>query len=171
MMRACGAIDPKTAVFRARPNKRRKRMNKHLAWLLVAIGLFGCSAGKSLNTGVRNGKLAECPSSPNCVSSQSTDPQHFVDPLFFNGSAADAKIRLMRVLQGMKRAEIRENAENYIHVEFTSLIFRFVDDVEFLIDAQNQVIQVRSASRIGHSDMGVNRRRVEKIRRKFSDNN
>jgi uncharacterized protein (DUF1499 family) len=68
----------------------------------------------------------------------------------------------------MKRVEIIENRDNYLHAEFTSLIFRFVDDVEFLIDAPNGVIQVRSASRKGYSDMGVNRRRVEEIRKQFS---
>jgi uncharacterized protein (DUF1499 family) len=91
-----------------------------------------------------------------------------VAPLSFQGSAVEAKRRLIGVLREMKRAEIKTDRENYVHAEFTSLIFRFVDDVEFLIDASAQVIHVRSASRTGTSDLGVNRRRVEEIRRKFS---
>lgn len=143
-------------------------MNKHLLWVLVVIGLFGCSTARSPNVGIRNGRLADCPSTPNCVSSQSSDPKHFVAPLSFQGSAVEAKRRLIAVLRQMKRAEITTEQENYVHAEFTSLIFRFVDDVEFLIDASNQVVHVRSASRTGTSDLGVNRRRVEEIRRKFS---
>jgi uncharacterized protein (DUF1499 family) len=154
--------------FSSRRNNEEKGMNKHLIWVLVVIGLFGCSTAKPSNVGIRNGKLSDCPSTPNCVSSQSSDPKHFVAPLSFQGSAVEAKRRLIVVLREMKRAEIKTERENYVHAEFSSLIFRFVDDVEFLIDASAQVIHVRSASRTGTSDLGVNRRRVEEIRRKFS---
>jgi uncharacterized protein (DUF1499 family) len=155
-------------IFFNRQNNEEKGMNKHLLWVLVVIGLFGCSTARPSNVGIRNGRLADCPSTPNCVSSQSADSQHFVAPLSFQGSAAEAKRRLLAVLREMKRAEITTERENYVHAEFTSLIFRFVDDVEFLIDDSNQVIHVRSASRTGTSDLGVNRRRVEEIRRKFN---
>jgi uncharacterized protein (DUF1499 family) len=76
--------------------------------------------------------------------------------------------RLLAVLGSMKRVEIVTREEGYLHAEFTSAVFRFVDDVEFSIDDRNNVIHVRSASRLGFSDLGVNRRRVEDIRKRFA---
>ena len=143
-------------------------MHRNILFLVVVIGLFGCSAGKPSGLGIRNGKLTDCPQSPNCVSSQSADGKHFIAPLSFQGPALEAKRHLIQILAGMKRVAIITDQENYIHAEFTSLIFRFVDDAEFLIDAQNQVIHVRSASRTGTSDLGVNRRRIEAIRKAFN---
>ncbi len=115
-------------------------------------------------------ELEPCPNTPNCVSSQATDEDHFISPLQFAGSSETAKARLLRVLKSEKRVEITAVEENYVRVEFRSLFFRFVDDVEFLIlekQGDGSVIHVRSASRVGRSDFGVNRRRVERIRSKF----
>ena len=74
---------------------------------------------------------------------------------------------LIEAVSGMKRARIVAAEERYIHAEFTSALFRFVDDVEFLLDSETKTIHVRSASRVGYSDLGVNRRRVEEIRSRF----
>ena len=117
--------------------------------------------------GIDQGKLSPCPDSPNCVSSQSTDPSHYVDPLFFTDSRIDAKIRLLKIIESIPRTQIISHTDNYIHVEFTSLIFRFVDDVEFLFDDEHNLIQVRSASRVGYSDLGMNRKRIEALRQQF----
>jgi uncharacterized protein (DUF1499 family) len=117
------------------------------------------------NLGVHNGKLAPCPDSPNCVCSQSTDAGHLIEPLRYTKSAAEAMVVLKEVVQQQKRTTIITETTNYLHVEFRSALFRFVDDVEFLVE--DKVIQVRSASRVGYSDLGVNRKRVETIRREF----
>ena len=117
--------------------------------------------------GVTEGKLSPCPESPNCVSSQSSDPSHFVEPLAYSDTQPTAKMRLVKIIQSMPRSQIISTTDNYIHVEFTSLIFRFVDDVEFLFDGEQKLIHVRSASRVGYSDLGANRNRVEAIRQKF----
>lgn len=118
---------------------------------------------------VTHGKLAPCPDSPNCVSSQSSDSSHFVEPLSYPDSRAEAKTRLLKIIESMPRTQIISNTHLYIHAEVTSLLFRFVDDVEFLFEEESALIHVRSASRIGYSDLGVNRKRIEAIRQKFQE--
>jgi uncharacterized protein (DUF1499 family) len=107
--------------------------------------------------------LTACPKSPNCVSSQGADPEHAVAPLTYTGAASAAMADLRKIITGMKRAVIISETNTYLHIEFTSAIFRFVDDVEFLVDDTEKKIHIRSASRIGYSDFGVNRGRVGKI--------
>lgn len=117
-------------------------------------------AGKRPNNlGVKAGKLAPCPDTPNCVSSQSKDSEHAIDPLPYV-SIVDIK----KVVENMERTTIIEETDNYLYAEFKSRLMGFVDDVEFHKDDVNQVVHVRSASRLGKSDLGVNRKRVESIR-------
>jgi len=114
--------------------------------------------------------MTPCPKTPNCVSSVDTDPKHFIEPLQFRGNATEAHERLLKILYSLKRVRVVVSEEDYIHAEFVSAIFRFVDDVEFYLDDRNKVIHVKSASRVGYSDLGVNRRRVENIRKRFDQN-
>jgi len=114
-------------------------------------------------------KLPPCPDSPNCVASQSPDEAHYIAPLSYQGELAQAREALLSIIQSMARANIVTAEDNYIHAEFTSLVFRFVDDVEFYLNADNKTIEVRSASRKGHYDFGVNRNRVEAIRKQLSE--
>ena len=129
--------------------------------------LSTCSTDQAINTGATNGRLSPCPKSPNCVSSLSDDTSHYVTPLRYKRSLEEARERLISVINSMKRSEIVTAERNYIHTTFKSGLFRFVDDVEFSFDNQRKVIDVRSASRMGYSDLGVNRKRVEEIRQKF----
>ncbi|MCA9248423.1 MAG: DUF1499 domain-containing protein [Planctomycetales bacterium] len=117
------------------------------------------------NLGVRNGQLAACPASPNCVSTRATDEQHAIEPVVFSGSTADAMARIQEALAALPRVRIVTADGAYLHAEATSRLFRFVDDVEFLYDEQNGVIHFRSASRVGHSDLGANRKRMEQFRK------
>ncbi len=126
--------------------------------------MAGCGGSVPKDLGVKNDRLADCPPSPNCVSSRSLDAGHAVDPLTYSTDAVSAMSALKDIIAHMKRTHIRTETKRYLHVEFTSALFRFVDDVEFLIDEQTRTIHVRSASRIGHSDLGANRKRVELIR-------
>jgi len=137
-------------------------MTTVMAGLLLSVSACGSS-----NIGMQNSRLKPCPDSPNCVSSFETSPSHSVAPLGYKGSKADAYQKLLFILQTAKRVKIVTSEENYIHAEFTSRIFRFVDDVEFYFDEKEPVIHVRSASRVGYSDLGANRKRVEEIRRQF----
>ena len=113
-------------------------------------------------------RLKPCPSSPNCVSSlPDEDEKHRVAPLSWTGDLAQAKSRLRQAVLSAGDATFVQETETYWHVEFRSRILRFVDDVEFVFDRDSKVIHVRSASRVGYSDFGVNRKRVEKIRSQF----
>jgi len=116
------------------------------------------------NIGVQSGKLAPCPNTPNCVNSQSQDPKCCIEPLSYQSTPAEAMAKLKTVIESQQRTKIITETENYLYAEFTSGLMGFVDDVEFLLDESNQVIHIRSASRLGKSDLGVNRKRIETIR-------
>lgn len=136
--------------------------------LCLIVMMVGCSGNRPFQLGVIGGRLAACPDMPNCVSSQSNDPRHVIAPLRYEGTAEKARERLIEAVSGMKRARIVVAEERYLRAEFTSALFRFVDDVEFLLDDDAGTIHVRSASRVGNFDLGVNRRRVEEIRLRFN---
>ena len=112
-------------------------------------------------------KLAPCPDTPNCVSSLAEDQKHFIEPISYVGENPVAQRNLLGILDSFKGAHVVRLEDDYIRAEFVSSIFRFIDDVEFYFDEARQRIQVRSASRTGYSDLGVNRRRIEKIRKQF----
>lgn len=129
-------------------------------------------ASRPKNLGLNaEGKLRNCPDKPNCVCSQhhENDPKHHIQPISFTGDPLAAFKRLRHVIKSQPRVEVITSEETYLHAEFTSLIFRFVDDVECLLDAENQLIHIRSASRSGYSDLGVNRKRVEQLRTAFNE--
>jgi uncharacterized protein (DUF1499 family) len=130
----------------------------------VGILLVGCAMVRPSTAEAEQGKLSACPISPNCVSSQSTDVIHKIEPLAYKSSKDQAYAELKKIIHSMKRTKIVKETDSYLHVEFRSALFRFVDDVEFYFDEGAKLIQVRSASRIGYSDLGVNRRRIESIR-------
>jgi uncharacterized protein (DUF1499 family) len=111
------------------------------------------------NLGVREGRLAPCKRSPNCVSSQAdpADREHYIAPL--HGTMAAVR----QALKAMPRASIVSEKENYLYAEFRTKLMRYVDDVEFFFDGA--AIQVRSCSRLGRRDFGVNRKRVETLRK------
>ena len=113
------------------------------------------------------GRLAPCPNTPNCVSSQESG-RSAVAPLSFNDSASNALARLQRILESLPRTRIVESTDSYLHAEVKSRIFGFVDDIEFLVDPLAGRVHLRSASRVGYSDFGVNRARVETIRVRFA---
>ena len=144
--------------------------------LLLYIGIVSiigmcaaCSGKRPSNLGAQDGTLRPCPESPNCVSSFAADAAHRIDPLKFTGGVNEGRDALVKVISSMKRAKVVTAAGTYVYAEYTSALFRFVDDVEFLFDGTAGVIHVRSASRVGYGDMGVNRKRVEEIRRLFNE--
>lgn len=132
---------------------------------VVTLALLSFFSRKPDNLGVHDGRLSPCLATPNCVCSQDDDAQHAVAPLTFEGEPAAAWERLRAVVAAMPRTAIVTATDDYLHAESTSLVFRFVDDLEFQLDLARRVIHVRSASRAGRSDLGVNRARVEEVRR------
>ena len=124
--------------------------------------MFNFSGERPSNLGVKDGKLAACPGTPNCVNSQSNDAQSKIDAL-----PAVSITEIKGVVEAMEGTTIIEETDNYLYAEFKSKLMGYVDDVEFYRDEANNVVQVRSASRLGKSDLGVNRKRVEEIRSKL----
>lgn len=119
------------------------------------------------NLGVTHGRLAPCRRTPNCVSSQadSADAEHYIAPIAFNGSVDEAMAAVKHAVESMARSTIVREERGYLYAQFRSRLLRYVDDVEFFHDGG--AIQVRSSSRLGRRDFGVNRARVEEIRRRI----
>jgi uncharacterized protein (DUF1499 family) len=157
--------------------------------ILLGVGLVlaGAAAGIALHTaltqgetvfagkrpsnlGVTDGRLAAPKRSPNCVSSHAdpADAGHYIAPIKFAGSAVDAIATLRRIVDGTERTFVVKHEANYLYAEYKSKLMGFVDDVEFYAAEKEGVIHVRSASRLGRRDFGVNRSRVESIREQFA---
>jgi len=134
-------------------------------YLCILLGATHAAGG----SGAKANRLSPCPDSPNCVSSQSTDKAHFIDPLTYQDSPAEARQRLITILKSTKRVRLVKVDTDFIHAEFRSFIFRFVDDVTFYFSSEETIIHVRSASRTGYYDFGANRRRVERLRSAFEN--
>lgn len=151
--------------------------------LAVLLLLAGAAAGVALHTvltpgdtmfagkrpanlGLHDGRLAPCRRSPNCVSSQAdpADAVHYIAPIPFQGAPVEAMAAVRRAVDSMSRATIVRHEPDYLYAEFRSRLMGFVDDVEFAYDDKAGLIQLRSASRLGRRDFGVNRKRIEAIR-------
>jgi uncharacterized protein (DUF1499 family) len=110
--------------------------------------------------------IVPCKSKPNCVSSLNYEARFHVEPLRYD-DIETAKATLLAILKSYKRVRIVAEKENYVRAEFASFVFRFIDDVEFYFDEKEKLIHLKSASRVGYSDLGTNRKRIEKIQEKF----
>lgn len=133
--------------------------------LILPLPTWAAASG----LGINNGYLAPCPTSPNCVVSQNGDDKHAIAPLEYHVDRDTARATLLKVLSVVPRTEVVEQTNDYIHALSQSRIFKFVDDVEFYLPADEKVIHVRSASRVGDWDLGVNHRRIEQIRLALKD--
>ena len=133
--------------------------------VLTASAILGGCSFSPVSSGVVSGQLGICPSSPNCVSSYNADGTHRIAALRFQGNRDAAKRKLITVLGIREDTQIEEDKDDYVRVTFTTPYLKFVDDGEFLFTDNS--IEVRSASRMGYSDMGKNRDRMEEIRKAF----
>ena len=152
--------------------KNLKTMNKQTLIVLASLFFIAGCMGTMPNLGVENGKLKQCPDTPNCVNSQAKNKKHFIEPIIISATSVEAKNYILIALKELKRSKVVVAESNYIRAEFVSKVFRFVDDVEFYFpdsDSKELLIHVRSASRIGYSDLGVNRKRIENIRSKIQE--
>jgi uncharacterized protein (DUF1499 family) len=122
---------------------------------------------KPKRVGLIDGKFHPCPKSPNCVSTQSSDEKHKMEPIKYEGSLEEAKSKIITITKSLKRSKIVIETENYLHIEFRTAVWRFVDDVEFFFDDTEKIIHFRSAARLGYSDLGVNRKRMENIKKLY----
>ena len=140
-------------------------------YALAALpGIGSAFAGsRPENLGIANGKLASCPPSPNCVVSQSEDAEHAISPIAYEGDRDTARRNLISILGIVPRTKIIEERDNYLLAESESRLMGFVDDTEFYLPKDEALIHMRAAARLGESDLGVNRRRLEQIRLAFKD--
>lgn len=153
------------------------------ALLALALLLAGAAAGLAIhvatatgdtvfswkrpdNLGVKDGRLAPPKRTPNCVSSQAdpVDAEHYIAPIPFKGDAPAAMAAVRKAVEAMAGATVIRQDGAYLYAEYRTRIMRFVDDVEFHFDAQAGLLHVRSASRLGRRDFGVNRARIESLR-------
>lgn len=112
-------------------------------------------------------RLPPCPRTPNCVSSEAAHPYQRMEPIPFTGEPAFALARLARVVEAMPGGRVKRRGELWLHAEFRTRWLRFVDDADLVVDPEAGVVRFRSASRLGRRDFGVNRRRMEELRRRF----
>lgn len=145
-----------------------------LAVLLIAVGFGARMSIRALSPvpeklGVFYGSLKPCPEFPNCVSSQAAREENKIEPIAFAGVDRQVAYGLLReVIAEMPRAEVVVSRVDYVHVEFRSRWWGFLDDTEFALDDTKGRMEVRSASRLGKADGGMNRNRVEEIRTRFN---
>ena len=132
-----------------------------LSMLLLATMAQGATAEELM---VRDQSLLSCPTSPNCVSTMATEESQAIAPYRFQQPLYEAKARLIQIFSGFPRTELVKEEEAYLHFEARSFLFQFVDDVEFQFDEDTHTIHFRSASRSGHYDFGVNRKRMKDLR-------
>jgi uncharacterized protein (DUF1499 family) len=133
-------------------------------FLTLMISLIVPAAAWAASLGVVSGSLSPCPETPNCVVSQNADAKHAIAPIIYHIARDKAKETLLKVLTVLPRTKVIEQTDNYIHALSKSRIFKFIDDVEFYFPSKESVIYMRSSSRVGEFDFGVNRTRLEKIR-------
>ena len=145
-------------------NKKRQKGLLLLA-LVSMLPLAGCSTTYPVARGVFDDQLGNCPGKPNCISSNAEDEDRRFEPIRFEGDVSAAREKLLQVLNAYPRTTITQDKGNYLRVEFETAVFGFVDDAEFLL-LHNRIL-VRSASRVGYSDLGKNRSRMDDIREAF----
>ncbi len=137
-------------------------------FVVIAFVVLGYRSHFTGATGLVEGRLKSCPDTPNCISSESgTDPGHATEPLVYAAEdAAQVLPRLKAVIRDMG-GNIEAETGDYLAATFTSSLFRFVDDLELRIDSEQNTVHLRSASRVGHSDLGANRKRVAQLKTAF----
>ncbi len=134
----------------------------------VLVVLLAACATKSPIRSLEEGKLRLCPKSPNCVSSESTVEMTTIKPIAYVGDSAKA-LEIMKQTLLFMGAHVEREESDYLWVTFRSMILRFTDDVEVHLVPEESLLHIRSGSRVGYSDMGANRERVEHIRQHFNE--
>jgi len=133
--------------------------------IITLLFILGAKSHKSIPPGLVGGMLSKCSQKPNCVSSEiKSDDPHFISPL----TSSNNIVLLNGIIQEMGGVLVNEK-DNYFAYQFTSKVFGFVDDFEVRLEQSKNLIHFRSASRVGTSDLGVNRNRVERVKKLYQD--
>ena len=141
-----------------------KRFARTALILVIAMSILSCASKRPSNLGISGGLLTACPSSPNCVSSDVTDKKHQIEAFMLASDQSEPWAAIRALVLQIPRTKIVKESTDYLHAECQSALLGFVDDLELHHRPNEQIIAVRSASRLGNSDFGVNRRRIELLR-------
>ena len=137
-------------------------------FVIIVFFIFGYMSNSGEAYGRVEGRLKQCPDKPNCVSSEFvSDAEHYIEPLVYSVDQAAQVLPRLKMIIGEMGGSVQLEKADYLAATFTSSLFRFVDDLELRIDTVQKTIHLRSASRVGHSDLGVNRKRVERLKNAF----
>ena len=137
-------------------------------FVIIVFFIFGYMSNSGEAYGLVEGRLKQCPDKPNCVSSELvSDAEHYIEPLVYSVDQAAQVLPRLKMIIGEMGGSVQLEKADYLAATFTSSLFRFVDDLELRIDTVQKTIHLRSASRVGHSDLGVNRKRVERLKNAF----
>jgi uncharacterized protein (DUF1499 family) len=150
--------------------KRKRSGRNYILLITLAVFINGCSETRSNKNAVVNDVLAGCPDRSNCVSSQSPDARHAIEPFRLKVDTTTGWNTVTGIIEKLPRTTIVKANEHYLHAECKSRLFGFIDDLELKLDSETGTMDIRSASRTGYYDFGVNRRRVSKLRQILKDN-
>ena len=141
-----------------------------IIFIVAVFFILGQNSKSGSALGLFNGKLQKCPDTPNCVcSEQYNDPEHYIPPLVLSKRDSNTSWTILKKIIRELDGEIQNESDTYISATFSSTLFGFVDDVEIRMDSDQKTIQLRSASRVGHSDFGVNKKRITLIKKMFME--
>lgn len=145
-----------------------------IIFLLLAIGVtlllfvMGMVSRSGEPPGLQNDRLSGCPDRPNCVCSEyAGDRDHYIEPVSLPAGAEAEVTQLARRVIGEMGGRVVAEREDYLAATFRSALFGFMDDLELRVDTEGQLLHIRSASRVGYSDSGVNAKRVEQLKQRI----
>lgn len=145
----------------------KKMIKVSIGPLMLVTILWGCSGNPTERHNSESSGFLDCPDTPNCVSSLAKNPKYKVEPFKLKKDPETSWDIVEKTVGSMPRTKIVSTNSSDIHAECKSMIFRFVDDLTLHLTPSNGIIDIRSASRTGYSDFGVNRHRVENLRKKL----
>jgi uncharacterized protein (DUF1499 family) len=163
-------FDWEMALIKGVGKEMKKNLKFFLGPLLLTMILCGCSGSPTERQNSESSESLDCPDTPNCVSSLAENPKFRVEPFKLKKDPKSSWDIVKKTVELLPRTKVVSADNSDIHAECKSMIFRFVDDLTLHLTASNSIIHIRSASRIGYSDFGVNRRRVETLRKKLRQN-
>lgn len=134
---------------------------------ILLLFVLGFVSRSGQPPGLVDGRLAQCPAKPNCVSTEAGDAAHYIEPLPLRDTAPGDVLPVIRAVIEQMGGRVRVERDHYLASTFSSAIFGFVDDLEVLVDPEAGLVHLRSASRVGHGDMGVNRKRASLLRQRL----
>ena len=145
----------------------KKMLKVFIEPLILVMMIWGCSGNSTEPYNSEPSGFLDCPDTPNCVSSLAKNPKHRTEPFRLKKDPKTSWDIVRKTVASLPRAKIVSADDSDIHAECRSMIFRFVDDLMLHLTPSDGTIHIRSASRTGYSDFGVNRRRVERLRKKL----